>query len=212
MATTLNLKEFHVKVTDRAVGRNIPQRMGRALWLPMLVMALMAFPAGVILAGVRAQAIASNGSAKTIAALGQFVPAVNFIGFASVFASISFAIARIFGELRVGGGEVQEAAGRKVETLETPAAAKIFIGGMAMATMLLIGAVVLHVVAGTAIANGSAYALGKAGQWSIWLEAIRRFGVALYLASIAFGLATIITVLRFQAIRISELPNEATIR
>lgn len=60
--------------------------------------------------------------------------------------------------------------------------------------------------------SGTAFALGKAAQWSIWLEAIRRFGVALYLASIAFGLATIITVLRFQAIRISELPNEPTIR
>jgi hypothetical protein len=212
MATTLNLKEFHVKVTDRAVGLNLTQRIGRALWLPMLAMAVMAFPVGVILAGIRAQAIASGGSGKTIAALGQFVPAANFVGFASVFAAISFAIARILGELRVGGGEVQEAAGRKVETLETPATAKVFIAGMAMAMMALLAAVVLHVVAGAAIASGSAYALGKAAQWSIWLEAIRRFGVALYLASIAFGLATIITVLRFQAIRIRELPNEPTIR
>jgi len=129
-----------------------------------------------------------------------------------VFAAISFAIARILGELRVGGGEVQEAAGRKVETLETPATAKVFITGMAMPMMVLLAAVVLHVVAGAAIASGSAFALGKAAQWSIWLEAIRRFGVALYLASIASALATIITVLRFQAIGIRELPNEPTIR
>lgn len=212
MATTLNLKEFHVKVTDRAVGRNLPQRIGNLLWLPMLVMAVMAFPVGVILAGVQAQEIASGGSAKTIAALGQFAPAVNFLGFASVFAAISFAIARILGELRVGGGDVQEAAGRKVETLEMPVTAKVFIGGMAMAMMVLLAAVVLHFVAGAAIAGGSAYALGKAGQWGIWLEAVRRFGVALYLVSIAFGLATIITALRFQAIRIRELPNEPKIR
>ncbi len=212
MATTLNLKEFHVKMTDRAVGRNLPQRIGSALWWPMLVMALMAFPVGVIFAAVRAEAIASDGSAKTIAALGQFVPAFNFIGFASVFAAISFAIARILGELRVGGGEVQETAGRKVETLEMPVTAKIFIAGMAMAMMVLLAAVALHFVAGAAIASGSAYALGKSGQWAIWLEAVRRFGVALYLASIAFGLATIITALRFQALRIRELPNEAKIR
>jgi hypothetical protein len=83
---------------------------------------------------------------------------------------------------------------------------------MAMPMMVLLAAVVLHVVAGAAIASGSAFALGKAAQWSIWLEAIRRFGVALYLASIASGLATIITVLRFQAIGIRELPNEPTIR
>jgi hypothetical protein len=78
-----------------------------------------------------------------------------------------------------------------------------------MPMMVLLAAVVLHVVAGAAIASGSAFALGKAAQWSIWLEAIRRFGVALYLASIASGLATIITVLRFQAIGIRELPERA---
>ncbi len=212
MSTTLSLKEFKVKVTERAVGRNLPQRLGRVLWWPMLLMALMAYPVGVILAAVRAETIASGGSTKTIAALGHFVPAFNFIGFASVFAAISFAIARILGELRVGGGEVQEAAGRKVETLEMPVTAKIFIAGMAMAMMALLAAVVLHIVAGAAIAGGSSYALGKATQWAIWLEAVRRFGVALYLVSIAFGLATIITALRFQAIRIRELPNEPKIR
>ncbi len=81
MATTLSLKEFHVKVTDRAVGRNLPQRIGNLLWLPMLVMAVMAFPVGVILGGIQADAIASGGSAKTIAALDHFAPAVNFLGF-----------------------------------------------------------------------------------------------------------------------------------
>jgi hypothetical protein len=212
MASALSLKEFHVKVTDRAVGRNLPQRIGRVLWLPMLVMAVMAFPVGVILAGVRAEAIASGGSATTIAALGQFVPAANFLGFAAVFAGISFAIARILGELRVGGGEVQEAAGRRVETLETPWTATVFVAGMAIAMMVLVATVVLHVVAGAAIAGGSGSALARSGQWEIWLEAVRRFGIGLYLTSIAFGLATIITVLRFQSIRIRELPDEPTIR
>ena len=209
MAT--HVSEFRYTITDRAVGRNLPQRMGRALWLPMLAMALMAFPAGWVLAVIRAVTIAEAGSAKTVAALGQFVPAVNFLGFASVFAAISFAIARILGEFREGGGRFQEATGRQVETLRTPLTAKVFIGAMAMAMMVLLGAVVLHVVAGAAIAGGSSYALAKAEQWSIWLEGIRRFGVALYLLAIGFGLATIITVLRFQAIRIRELPEEIRI-
>ena len=209
MAT--HVSEFSYTITDRAVGRNLPQRMGRALWLPMLAMALMAFPAGWVLAVIRAVTIAEAGSAKTVAALGQFAPAVNFLGFASVFAAISFAIARILGEFREGGGRFQEATGRQVETLRTPLTAKVFIGAMAMAMMVLLGAVVLHVVAGAAIAGGSSYALAKAEQWSIWLEGIRRFGVALYLLAIGFGLATIITVLRFQAIRIRELPEEIRI-
>jgi hypothetical protein len=208
MATTRIRNDFDVEVSDRALGYNLPQRLGRALWLPMLAMALMAFPAGVVLGAIRANAIASGGSVKAIAALDQFAPAVNFLGFAAVFAAVSFAIARILGAFRVGGGQIQEAAGRKIQTLKMPVTARVFIGVMAMAMMTLIGAVVLHVIVGSAIANDSAYALGHAAQWSIWLEGARRIGIALYLLAISFGLASIITVLRFQSVRVRELAEE----
>ncbi len=208
MATAISRTGFNYEVTDHALDRNLPQRIGRVLWLPMLLMALMAFPVGVILAIVRASKVASGGSTETIAALGQFAPAFNFLGFASVFAAISFAIARILGEFRTGGGRFQEATGRKVETLKMPVTAKAFLVFMAMAMMVLLATVVLHIVAGAAIANHSAYALAKSPQWAIWLESVRRFGVALFLLAIAFGLSTIITVLRFQATRVRELPDE----
>jgi len=211
MATAITHDEFKVEVTDHALGRNLPQRIGKALWLPMLLMGLMSYPVGVILAIVRATKIADGGSAQTIAALGHFVPAFNFLGFASVFAAITFAIARILGEFRTGGGEIQEAAGRKVKTLRMPLTAKAFIAAMAMGMMVLLAAVVLHLIAGAAIVGGSAYALARAPRWAIWLEGVRRFGVALYLLAFLLGLATIITALRFQAIRIRELPNEARI-
>jgi hypothetical protein len=198
-------------VSTKALGLNLPQRLGTTLWLPMLVTALMAFPVGVVLAGIRANEVANGGSPDTVAALGHFVTAANFIGFASVFAAISFAIARILGVLRTGGGQIQETTGRKVETLTMPWTAKAFIGLMAMAMMTLVGAVVLHIIAGSAIARGSASALAKSEQWSIWLEGARRFGVATYLLAIGFGLSTIITVLRFQAVRIRELPEEARV-
>ena len=42
---------------------------------------------------------------------------------------------------------------------------------------------------------------------AIWFEGIRRIGVALYLVAIALGLASIIEVIRFQAIRLRELPE-----
>lgn len=42
-------------------------------------------------------------------------------------------------------------------------------------------------------------------QWGVRLEAARRLGVALYLFGIAFGLGTIVEVLRFQAIRVREV-------
>lgn len=208
MASTLQPTAFRSTVSDRALGLSLPQRIGTKLWLPMLVMALTAFPVGVILAAIRANEVATGGSPATIAALGHFVTAANFVGFASVFAAISFAIARILGEFRTGGGKVQEATGRVVKTLTLPASGKAFIGLMAMAMMTLVAAVVLHIVVGAAIVGDSTYALAKSEQWAIWLEGARRFGVATYLLAIAFGLSTIITVLRFQAVRIRELPEE----
>ena len=46
---------------------------------------------------------------------------------------------------------------------------------------------------------------GTSQSAAIVLEGVRRFGVALYLTSITFGLATIAHVLRFQTIRLREL-------
>jgi len=205
MASTRIRADFDVEVSDGALGYNLPQRLGRALWLPMLAMALMAFPAGVVLSAIRAHAIATGGSPKAIAELGQFSIAANFVGFASAFAAISFAIARILGAFRVGGGHVQEAAGRPVQTLKMPLTAKVFLGLMAMGMMTLLGAVALHVAIGASIAGGSTYALGHVAQWGFWLEGARRIGIALYLVGITFGLATIVTVIRFQSVRIVEL-------
>lgn len=63
------------------------------------------------------------------------------------------------------------------------------------------------IIAG-AISNGSTYSLGHSEQWSIWLEGVRRTGVAVYLAAISLGLATVIQVLNFQITRVQELPQE----
>lgn len=205
---TITHDGLRLHVSERTLGWNLPQRIGRVLWLPMLLMAVMAFPIGAILGGVRASTIADGGASTTIAALGQFIPAVNFLGFAAVFAAISFAIARILGEFRDGGGRVQEAAGRRVETPVMPASAKAFIALMAVAMMTLLAAVVGHVILGVGAADGDASVLADLERWSLWLEAVRRFGIATYLLSISLGLATIVTVLRFQAIRIRRLPDE----
>lgn len=201
--------EFKVKVSDHSLGRNLPQKLGRALWGPMFLMALMAFPVAFILGAIRASEIADGGAETTIAALGHTTAGFMFLGFASVFAAISFAIAKILGEFRSGGGDVQETAGREVQTLKMPATAKIFILGMMMAMMTILGAVIAHWVIGASVAGGSVSIL-DGEQAFLWLEGVRRIGVAMYLTAIAFGLGTIITVLRFQARRIRELPEEAT--
>lgn len=207
--TSTPRSDFAVELSDRSLGLNLPQRIGRLLWAPMLVMALMAFPLGFIVSLIRAGIIGDGGDPGAVAALGHFGPAAMFAGFAAVFAAIAFAIARILGAFRAGGGAVQEASGRTVQTLRMLPIAKAFLGLMAMAMMILVGAVIAHVIIGIGILNGAPGAFDSAESSAIQLEAIRRIGVILYLVSIALGLASIAEVLRFQTIRLRELPSEA---
>ena len=198
--------DFTIEVSDKGLGYNKPQQMGRKLWAPMWVMAIMAFPIAFILGIVRSNVIASGEAESTIVALGHTTTGVMFIGFTAVFAAISFAIARILGEFRKGGGEIQELVGSDVRTLKMPPTAKILIIGMAMATMTLLIASIIHLVVAGQVSSG-ALSLVDAETAAINLEAVRRLGVAVYLVAITFGLATITRVLRFQAIRIRELTS-----
>lgn len=204
--TTLSINDFTTESFKHAPGRNLPQKAGKALWAPMFVMAFMGFAGGFILAMIRANLVSTGGDPLQITAFGHYVPAAMFFGFAFVFAAISFAIAKILGEFRVGGGSIQEAAHSDVTTLKMPTSGRAFIVIMAMAMMIILAAVVLHVLAGISIANGDV-AAATAEQWTIWLEAARRFGVALYLFSITLGLVTIATVIRFQTFRIRQVAN-----
>ena len=200
--------DFNVELSERALGPTLPQRIGRLLWAPMLLMAVMAFPVGLAVGLVRSGLVSAGGDPAMIAALGHLGPAAMFVGFASVFAAISFAIARILGVLRQGGGEVQQTAGRTVQTLRMPPSGWAFIGLMAMAMMVILAGVIGNAAVGLSIAGGNADALAQTESWGVWLEGVRRIGVALYLVAIALGLATIVEVLRFQAIRLRELPAE----
>jgi hypothetical protein len=89
-----------------------------------------------------------------------------------------------------------------------PRSAWAFIGLMAMAIMVILAGVIGNAVVGASIATGNADALAQSESWAIWLEGVWRIGIALYLVAIALGLATIIEALRFQAIRLRELPAE----
>ncbi len=205
---TNDTKTLEYEVTDHSPGYNLPQKMGRRMWAPMFVMALMAWPVAMILAIVRAVEIGStNPDPVTIAQLGQVTTGVMFIGFLSVFAAISFAIARILGQFRRGGGEVQQAARVPVHTLRMPVTAKLFMGLMMMAMMAIAIAVILHFVVAGQVGTWSETSIE---QWSIVLEAVRRTGVAVYLFAITLGLGTIITVLRFQGARLTQLGANVT--
>lgn len=202
-------RDFNVETSSRSLGYNLPQQLGRLLALPMLAMALMAFPAALVVGIVRSAKIHNQSATPDVLAQLQHVQAgLMFIGFAAVFAGISFAIARILGQFRKGGGDVQEAAGRTVQTLKMPITAKAFLAVMMMAMMTILTAVVLHFVFATQIDNNP-HSLLVSDDRMVVLEGVRRIGTALYLGAIVLGLGTIIHVLRFQAVRVRELPGEA---
>ncbi len=206
MATETLSTDFAIDTSSGSLGLNRPQQIGGKLWLPMFAMSLMGFAGGIIVAVIRAAELSDNGVSDTSEALKHLGAAFMFIGFAAVFAAISFAIARILGVFRSGGSEVQETVGTTVHTLKMPVSAKVFLGGMMMAMMLILIPVILHFVFAADVSDTLA-SIEESEERFIVLEGIRRIGVALYLLAIAFGLATIIKVLRFQAIRIRELPN-----
>ena len=207
MATTKTPTAFDVEVSAHGLGYNKPQQMGNALWLPMFLMAVMAFPVALILSWVRASTIADATTAADVedaAQLGHWIAAFGFIGFLAVFAAISFAVARILGRFRKGGGDIQEATGSNVQTLKMPKTAKVFMASMMMGMMIIAVAVVLHFIAAS---NVGTWELESVERWARVLEGFRRLGVGLYLFGIAFGLGTIIQVLRFQSSRIRQLPQ-----
>ena len=193
---------FHAVESKQSLGYNVPQKVGQRLWLPMFLMALMGWTVGIILAIV--EAATDRDDLDTLQNLSHLVPAFMFVGFLGVFSAITFAIARILGEFRRGGGEVQETAGSEVQTLKMPGTAKAMLGFMMMGMMVMLAGIITNFV-GAGSFTGAAADLSDSAATAAAASGLRRMGVALYLTGIAFGLGTIIEVLRFQATRIREV-------
>jgi hypothetical protein len=201
---------FSVDRSATAAGLNLPQRAAERLWAPMLAMGLMGLVAGLLVAFARADAVAAGQDVATIARLQHVQAGATFIGFAGVFSAIVFAIARILGVFRTGGGRIQQAVGSHVLTLRMPVTAKAMIALMAMGTMAIVGAVIAHFIVAGAVVTAAEADLLRSEQWFVALEGVRRIGVSAYLLSITLGLATIVHVLRFQSLRIRDLvPSSA---
>lgn len=196
--------DFKVNVSTQSPGYSSPQKLGRRLWAPMWLMAIAAFPAAFIVGLVRSAAISEGAAETSILSLHHTQAGIMFIGFATAFAAISFAIARILGEFRKGGGEVQALVSTEVVTVKPTPSAKVFILGMMMAMVAILAASLVH-FAWAARLSGGAVSLSAGEEAFVILEAVRRLGVAVYLVSIMSGLVTIGRVLHFQAVRIREL-------
>ena len=207
--------------TDEPPGLTLPQTVGGRLWAPMAVMGIVLVATAFALAVTRSQLSVDLSEEFTpvrmanFEALGQLVPGFMFLGLGMILAAISFAIARILGVFRTGGGMVQQGMGKGIKTPVRPLTVLIFLAGMMMAMMILIFAFAGHTYAAvqahgawinaTGPSTPDAAFLGRAETWGTWLEALRRFGVGLYLVSIAFGLATIIKAIGFLTLRMKEL-------
>ena len=194
---------FNVVGSDHSLGYNAPQKMGQKMWLPMFVMALMGWGVGFVLAIVEADTACTDVDA--LQNLGHLVPAFMFIGFLGVFSAITFAVARILGEFRKGGGEVQDTSGASVQTLKMPGTAKAMLGFMMMGMMVMAAGIITNFAAAGAFVGTNPADLIDSAQFGAAASGLRRLGVVMYLTGIALGLATIIEVLRFQAIRIREV-------
>ncbi len=75
MTTATVRAEFKVETSMHSLGYNLPQRMGRLLWLPMFLMWLMLFAAGMVLGVVRASEIGAR-----IGSLSGKVKVVEVVG------------------------------------------------------------------------------------------------------------------------------------
>lgn len=205
-----NRPEFEVETYRRSPGYNKIQQVARYMVLPSFAMGLMGILAGLALGIVGGVHIHDHTySAGNIERLRQLAQGLEVGGLAFVFAGISFAIARILGVFRKGGGDVQEAARRTVQVLKRPLTAWVFLGLMMMGMMVVLAASALHVVWGFDVhTHASAAALHLSAKRYAALAGAERLGIGMYLVAIAFGLASIIHVLRFQARRIRELPGE----
>ena len=211
----------HYVETDEPPGLTLPQTVGGRLWAPMAVMGIVLVATAFALAITRSQLSVDLSEEFTpvrmanFETLGQLVPGFMFLGLGMILAAISFAIARILGVFRTGGGMVQQGIGKGIKTPVRPMTVMIFMAGMMMAMMILVFAFAGHVYAAVQVhgawinasgADGADQAfLGRAETWGTWLEGLRRFAVGLYLASIAFGLATIIKAIGFMTLRMREL-------
>lgn len=188
--------------TDKPLGYNRPQKMGRKLWRPMFALGLMGWAVGIVLAIVEAGT--DRADVETLQTLSHLVPGFMFIGFLGIFSAIIFAIARILGEFRNGGGEVQDATSNGVQTLKMPKTARAMMMFMMVGMATLVAAVITNFV-GAGFDASNAAELLDSSQYAKVASGLRRIGTVSYLTGIAFGLATIVEVLRFQAIRIREL-------
>ena len=228
---------------EKAKSMSIMQSMSSRMWAPWLLMGIMAVMVSLILGAINSNVIADylgfpqgvreaaeSGSSLAdkkafIEATNAWVPGLTFLGIGMILGGITFALATILGNLRVGGGKVQEAIGKGIVVMKPPITARLFpmlmMGGM-MVLMASFGigiwlGVLNAVYWNHSIANELNVApagsdllsdLGTINAVEAWVGPLRFVGIAMLLSGITLALFTIVKVLRFQSNRVLDLIKE----
>ena len=182
-------------VSAEAPERFPIHKMANTMWAPMLLMGVMFVVAGLFVSWIWAGNVGTDTGLDARA----WTQGLQFLGEGFVLASISFLLASILSGLREGGGEVQEALGLSVTTLEMPNTAKAFVVLMVTGLMIEVVQFGLYVYI-TTFDDVARYTL-----WSSWLGPFRELGLGLLLAGIILALATIAKALGFQFSRIGDI-------
>ncbi|MEX2586693.1 MAG: hypothetical protein WD602_01695 [Actinomycetota bacterium] len=205
---------------------DLPQKMAKYLWLPMLAMGLMAVVIGLgaaISAGINIGDFFSASDAESLkdaSTTMAWTSATIFLGMAFILSSITMLLVNIVRTLRDTGHDVQVAVrAGEVTQLRKPLTGRLIPVVMMMGLMIVIGAFVVGIVqadklsgipaggiADTATLQGQDLAdYGTVQAFDAWVGPLRLFGLATIFASIVLALRTIIQAIRFQGQRIQEL-------
>ncbi|MFQ5879759.1 MAG: hypothetical protein ACE5IZ_06280 [Dehalococcoidia bacterium] len=243
MANALTRAVFKVEREELAWPAMTPlQSMASILWVPMTFMGLMiaviVFIFGGFSANFGADYFQFPKEVRDTAAAGQslankrvfiettkvWTDGLQFMGMGFLLAAITMFLASILGNLRLTGGEVQQAAGRKMLSLNPPWTAKfpflMLFGLIILAGHLALKAVLAFLahgiydhsiqeidgaVAGSAILSN----VQTLQTYLTWLEPFKFVGIAVMLVGISLALYTIIRALRFQNDRIQAMAQGA---
>lgn len=172
-------------------------QMARTMWLPMLLMGVMALYAGLVLAYVAAGAQTTDPAlARSVKA---WVQGTQFLGEGFLLSAISFFLGTILGAIRAGGGEVQHTLGAQIRTLVMPTTAKAFVALMMLGLMIEVAQFVAYAYVAS-LTDAAAIAASSA-----FLGPFREFGLGILLSGIVLALATIAKALDFQFARVVDL-------
>lgn len=208
---------------------DLPQAMARILWLPMLVMGLMAVGVGLAAGSLAGLEIGDFFAGDTPDALGRgqataaWASGVTFLGMAFILSSITMVLVNILRTIRDTGRDVQQAVGAaSVLQLKKPFTGVMIPHVMMMGLMSVVVAFGVSVVRanllgglpGEGLANPATLRgenladLGAANAIGAWIGPLNLTGLAIIFVSIVLALRTIIKSLTFSARRIQQLAVE----